>query len=72
VNQGDDAKKIKVAYYKLAQKYHPDKNPGHEDKFKLMTNAYDILKNEDTKRVYDQLRDDFKNPKQSQSSSSSS
>jgi DnaJ-class molecular chaperone len=51
-----DAKKMKLEYYKLAQKYHPDKNPGHGEKFKLITNAYDVLKNQETKSSYDQAR----------------
>jgi len=62
VDPSIDAKKMKVAYYKLAQKYHPDANPGHEDKFKSITNAYDTLKNEENKAKYDRLREEFKNP----------
>lgn len=37
-------KEIKIAYYKLAQKYHPDKTGGKtEAKFKEISSAYDVL-----------------------------
>ncbi len=50
---------IKKAYRKLARKYHPDVNPGDaeaEAKFKEISEAYDILSNDDKRREYDQLR----------------
>lgn len=67
VKPGDDSKKIKVSYYKLAQKYHPDKNPGFEEKFKSISSAYDILKNEDTRKQYDEAKDRYNNPQKHQS-----
>jgi curved DNA-binding protein CbpA len=47
---------IKVAYKKLAFKYHPDKNPGNhiaEEKFKEVNSAYQVLSNEEKRLQYD-------------------
>ncbi|CAN6454224.1 unnamed protein product [Victoria cruziana] len=48
---------IKKAYYKLALRLHPDKNPGDEDakeKFQLLQKVISILGDTEKRAVYDQ------------------
>jgi molecular chaperone DnaJ len=47
---------IRKAYRRLARKYHPDVNPGDksaEEKFKVISEAYDVLSDQKKREVYD-------------------
>ncbi|MGL4208501.1 MAG: DnaJ domain-containing protein, partial [Candidatus Adiutrix sp.] len=58
INKKADAAAVKSAYRKLARKYHPDVNPDNkeaEDKFKEISEAYDILSDPVKKNEYDNL-----------------
>ncbi len=53
VNTDTNEKEIKKKYYKLAMKYHPDRNNNDCDKFKKINEAYQILGNEKMREEYD-------------------
>jgi molecular chaperone DnaJ len=56
VARGASDAEIKVAYRKLAMTYHPDRNNGSkeaEEKFKTITEAYDVLRDPDKRVLYD-------------------
>jgi molecular chaperone DnaJ len=49
-------KEITRAYRKLAKQFHPDANPGAEDRFKEITAAYDVLGDSAKRKEYDEIR----------------
>ncbi|CAI5724103.1 unnamed protein product [Hyaloperonospora brassicae] len=57
VSRTASAQEIKTAYRKLAIKYHPDKNPldkpSAEANFKIVGEAYNVLSEENTRKIYD-------------------
>lgn len=64
VARGGDREEIAKAYKKLAKKYHPDLNPGDsaaEERFKDITEAYEVLKDDEKRKLYDQLGPDWQN-----------
>lgn len=58
VSRDASADQIKREYRKLARKYHPDVNPGDKDseeKFKRLSAAYDVLSNDEKRKLYDEF-----------------
>lgn len=49
---------IKLAYRKLAQKYHPDKPQGNAEMFHNIQKAYDVLSDDNARAHYDKTGDD--------------
>ena len=63
VTKNADGAAIKKQYRKLARELHPDKTKGDkklEDRFKAVSEAYDILSDDKKRREYDDAREAFK------------
>ena len=71
VSREATAQEIKMAYRRLARKYHPDlsKEPNAEEKFKELGEGYEVLKDSEKRKVYDQYAADWQLRQQAQSSS---
>ncbi|MEM7168653.1 MAG: molecular chaperone DnaJ [Pseudomonadota bacterium] len=58
VGRSANADELKKAYRKLAMQYHPDRNPDDaaaEQRFKEISEAYDVLKDQDKRATYDRF-----------------
>ncbi|CAD2109823.1 hypothetical protein YYG_02332 [Plasmodium vinckei petteri] len=58
VNPNATQKTIKLNYYKLALRYHPDKNPNDDEakiKFQKINEAYQVLSDEEKREEYDRF-----------------
>jgi curved DNA-binding protein CbpA len=58
IGEGFDEKELKLNFYSLSKKLHPDTG-GDEEKYKIITVAYEILKDNETRMVYNKLRSEY-------------
>jgi curved DNA-binding protein len=58
VDENASADEIKKAYRRLARKFHPDvsKDENAEEKFKELSEAYEVLRDKDKRAEYDHIR----------------
>lgn len=58
ISRSANGDEIKKAYRKKALQYHPDRNPDNheaEEKFKLVSEAFEVLSNDQKRQIYDQF-----------------
>jgi curved DNA-binding protein len=62
VSRTVSTEELQQAYRKLARQYHPDVNrdPGAEERFKEISEAYSVLSDPDTRKRYDRFGPDFR------------
>ena len=62
ISRDATAEQIQQAFRTLARKYHPDvnKDPGAEDRFKELNEAYHVLSDPNTRKRYDRFGEDFR------------
>ena len=56
VQKSASDKDVARAYRKLAKQYHPDANPGSEERFKEVSAAYEVIGDQAKRKEYDEVR----------------
>ncbi len=72
ISRNSSSDDIRKAYRALARKYHPDLNsgdPNAEEKFKIITEAYEVLSDENSRKKYDRFGETWKQWDQGQKGS---
>ncbi len=58
IQKNASADEIKKSYRQMALQYHPDRNPGNSEaefRFKEAAEAYEVLRDQEKRRIYDQF-----------------